>query len=67
MERTLCSGVDGSSESLAAARWAAEEAVLRDARLHLIHAGAQARKSRGRQASSRGAAPGRFWITPRNR
>lgn len=39
MERTLCSGVDGSSESIAAARWAAAEAVLRDARLHLIHAG----------------------------
>ncbi|KUF12898.1 universal stress protein [Streptomyces silvensis] len=38
MERMLCSGVDGSAESVAAARWAAAEAVLRDARLHLIHA-----------------------------
>ncbi|ARX88648.1 universal stress protein [Streptomyces alboflavus] len=47
MERTLCSGVDGSSESLAAARWAAEEAVLRDARLHLIHAGGPGPKEPG--------------------
>ncbi|GHC89792.1 universal stress protein [Streptomyces flavofungini] len=47
MERMLCSGVDGSPESLAAARWAAEEAVLRDVRLHLVHAGGRGPKVPG--------------------
>ncbi|MER7463296.1 universal stress protein [Streptomyces sp. NPDC097981] len=38
MTRTLVVGVDGSSESLAAADWGAQEAVRRNARLRIVHA-----------------------------
>ncbi|MDI3406857.1 universal stress protein [Streptomyces cavernicola] len=38
MYRHLTAGVDGSPESLAAAAWAADEAVLRRLSLHLVHA-----------------------------
>ncbi|MFE0478195.1 universal stress protein [Streptomyces sp. NPDC058947] len=38
MSRTVTAGVDGSSESLAAADWAAREALLRDLPLRLVHA-----------------------------
>ncbi|MEV0321372.1 universal stress protein [Streptomyces sp. NPDC050658] len=37
-QRTITSGIDGSPESLAAADWAAREALLRDLPLHLVHA-----------------------------
>ncbi|MFF5486476.1 universal stress protein [Streptomyces virginiae] len=38
MTETLVGAIDGSPESLAAADWAAEEAVRRHAHLHLVHA-----------------------------
>ncbi|MET8808376.1 universal stress protein [Streptomyces sp. NPDC004546] len=38
MPRTITAGLDGSSESLTAAEWAAREALLRDLPLHLVHA-----------------------------
>ncbi|MBT2507429.1 universal stress protein [Streptomyces sp. ISL-98] len=38
MTRPLIAGLDGSAESLAAARWAAREALLRGSRLDLVHA-----------------------------
>lgn len=38
MTRTLTAGLDGSPESLAAADWAAREAVLRDLPLRLVNA-----------------------------
>ncbi len=38
MKRTLVAGVDGSSQSRAAADWAAREAVRRDLHLHVVHA-----------------------------
>ncbi|MGA4843978.1 universal stress protein [Streptomyces sp. G45] len=38
MTRAIAVGVDGSAESLAAADWAAREAVLRDTPLHVVHA-----------------------------
>ncbi|WP_329096081.1 universal stress protein [Streptomyces sp. NBC_01439] len=38
MKRTLVVGVDGSAESLAAADWAAREAVRRDMHVHVVHA-----------------------------
>jgi nucleotide-binding universal stress UspA family protein len=39
MPRTVIAGLDGSPESLAAADWAAREALLRAATLRLVHAG----------------------------
>lgn len=36
-ERVVLAGVDGSAESLLAARWAARQAVLRNTELQLIH------------------------------
>ncbi|MFD5256340.1 universal stress protein [Streptomyces bobili] len=41
MSRTVTVGVDGSPESLAAADWAAREAVLHGAELRVVHAGEQ--------------------------
>ncbi|MCT7353865.1 universal stress protein [Streptomyces sp. 15-116A] len=41
MPRTVVVGVDGSPESLAAADWAAREAVLRTAELRVVYAGEQ--------------------------
>ncbi|ARP73374.1 stress-inducible protein [Streptomyces pluripotens] len=38
MPHTITAGLDGSPESLAAADWAAREALLRDTPLHLVHA-----------------------------
>ncbi|MCL6674959.1 universal stress protein [Streptomyces panaciradicis] len=38
MSRPVIAGIDGSATSLAAASWAAREAVLRDAPLHLLAA-----------------------------
>ncbi|MFJ6838647.1 universal stress protein [Streptomyces sp. NPDC091209] len=38
MSRTIVVGLDGSPESLAAAEWAAREALLTDAQLRLVHA-----------------------------
>ncbi|SCK36485.1 universal stress protein [Streptomyces sp. WMMB 322] len=38
MERAIVVGVDGSEESMAAAAWAAEEAVRRELPVHLVHA-----------------------------
>ncbi|MFE8946937.1 universal stress protein [Streptomyces sp. NPDC007856] len=38
MPRTITAGLDGSPASLAAAEWAAREALLRDLPLHLVHA-----------------------------
>ena len=38
MTRAVLVGIDGSPESLAAARWAATESVLRSVPLHLVHA-----------------------------
>ncbi|MHC5262712.1 universal stress protein [Streptomyces sp. UC4497] len=38
MSRTVVVGIDESSESLAAAEWAAEEAMARDLPLRLVHA-----------------------------
>ncbi|MEN8652702.1 universal stress protein [Streptomyces sp. 21So2-11] len=38
MARAVIVGIDGSPESLAAARWAAAESVLRSVPLHLVHA-----------------------------
>ncbi|WP_314245509.1 universal stress protein [Streptomyces kutzneri] len=38
MNDRIVAGLDGSSESLAAARWAAREALLRGVPLHLVHA-----------------------------
>lgn len=38
MPGTIVVGVDGSAPSVAALRWAAEEAALRDARLVAVHA-----------------------------
>ncbi|MDJ0465536.1 universal stress protein [Streptomyces sp. H27-C3] len=38
MARAVTVGIDGSPESLAAARWAATESVLRSVPLHLVHA-----------------------------
>ncbi|MEU0398428.1 universal stress protein [Streptomyces sp. NPDC006208] len=39
MRRTITAGIDGSLESLAAAEWAAREALLRDLPLALVQAG----------------------------
>ncbi|WP_327341450.1 universal stress protein [Streptomyces europaeiscabiei] len=41
MSRTVTIGVDGSLESLAAADWAAREALLRGAALRIVYAGEQ--------------------------
>ncbi|MGW1620638.1 universal stress protein [Streptomyces sp. NPDC002172] len=38
MLRPVVAGVDGSAESLAAAAWAAREALRQDRQLHLVHA-----------------------------
>ncbi|MGW7456279.1 universal stress protein [Streptomyces sp. NPDC054797] len=38
MNRRIIAGLDGSAESVAAARWAAREAELREVPLHLVHA-----------------------------
>lgn len=38
MRRTVIAAVDGSSESIAAAEWAAREAVRRETTLYLVHA-----------------------------
>jgi nucleotide-binding universal stress UspA family protein len=38
MNQRIVVGLDGSTESIAAARWAAREALLRNAPLHLVHA-----------------------------
>ncbi|HUZ11031.1 MAG TPA: universal stress protein [Acidimicrobiales bacterium] len=57
--RTIVVGVDGSAPSRLALKWAADEAVLRDACLRVVHAGAE------RRAAHPGSAEGgRKWSAP---
>ncbi|MFF2406624.1 universal stress protein [Streptomyces sp. NPDC058092] len=37
MNQRIVVGLDGSAESVAAAHWAAREALLRSAPVHLVH------------------------------
>ncbi|MGW1085412.1 universal stress protein [Streptomyces sp. NPDC002596] len=58
MNHSIVVGLDGSAESTAAVHWAAREALLRDAPLHLVHA---ADWSSPLGVPATGTAAGREW------
>ncbi|MFE7323828.1 universal stress protein [Streptomyces sp. NPDC057565] len=58
MNHSIVVGLDGSTESTAAVHWAAREALLRDAPLHLVHA---ADWSSPLGVPATGTAAGREW------
>jgi nucleotide-binding universal stress UspA family protein len=61
MTRTIVAGLDGSPESLAAADWAAREALLRGLPLRLVHAWIQEPGRYADAATPIGTDPQRHW------